>query len=242
MNLEGCTALVTGGAVRIGREICRELVLRGCNVVVHYNNSREQAAELEAELALQGGKVYTAQGPLTTQAECEQVLDAAWVVAGGLDILVNNAAIFAKQSLLNAGESDFETMWRVNCLAPIMLARAFALERADARGGVVINLLDRRVAGDEAGCLPYLLAKKALAAFTRSAALELAPLTRINAVAPGAILPPPSSAAPVRDLAGHVPLERQCTPGDVAGAVAFLAEADALTGQTVFVDGGQHLL
>lgn len=241
MNLKGCAAMVTGGAVRIGRAICEELAGRGCVVVIHCKRSVREASELQRRLVDNGGAAHVVRGSLDTQADCERTIEEAWARTGGLDVLVNNAAMFRKQPLLEATGEEFDAMWRVNCLAPVLLTRAFALRRGGKPGGVAINLLDKRVAGNETGCLPYLLSKKALEAFTRAGALELAPAIRINAVAPGAILPPPRSHASIKDLAGFVPLRLRCTPGDIARAVVFLAETDTLTGQILFVDGGQHL-
>jgi pteridine reductase len=240
MNLKHCTALVTGGAVRIGRAICEELAAQGCSIVIHFNHSAPQAESLRQELLERGVQAWLVRGPLDTPADCERVMDDAWTGSGGLDILVNNSAIFSKQRLLEATGEDFERLWRVNALAPILLTRAFAL-RCGNKPGAVIHLLDKRIAGNETGCMPYLLSKKMLADFTRNAALELAPAIRVNAVAPGAILPPPRSHRSIRDLAGPVPLECQCTPADVAKAVVFLAGSDTITGQILFVDGGQHL-
>jgi len=242
MDWTGQVALVTGGAVRIGAAVSRALATRGCRVAVHYNRSETEAAALAAALPYAAFRV---QGALTSEAECEAVMQAAWNTAGRVDILVNNASIFARQALTDATETAFETQWRVNCLAPMMLTRALARRRAAAPAAPgtasVVNLLDRRVAGQEAGCLPYLTAKKALAAFTRDAALELAPGVRVNGVAPGAILPPPGAGESIEELAGPAPLQRPCTPEHVAAAVAFLCEADAVTGQILYIDGGQHL-
>jgi NAD(P)-dependent dehydrogenase (short-subunit alcohol dehydrogenase family) len=109
--------------------------------------------------------------------------------------------------------------------------------------GAIINVLDRRISSVAPDCLPYLLTKKALAEFTKSAALELAPEIIVNAVAPGAILPPPGGdEAIARELAGAAPLDHRCTPDDVARAVVSLLEAEGITGQTLFVDSGQHLV
>lgn len=241
MNRPQRVALVTGGAVRIGRAISEHLAARGWGVVIHYHRSADAARALRTALQAQGHSVWTVQGPLASQADAEKLMAAATRQAGPIDLLVNNAAIFKKQSLREAGQDAFEQMWRVNTLAPVMLTRAFAAHRGDRRGGAVVNLLDRRIAGDEAGCLPYLLSKQTLAHFTRSAALELAPPIRVNAIAPGAILPPPGSGASVKDLAGDIPLDRDCPPEEVAKAVEFLAEAETVTGQILFIDGGQHL-
>jgi NAD(P)-dependent dehydrogenase (short-subunit alcohol dehydrogenase family) len=240
MELEGKRALVTGGAVRIGRAICLELGARGCDVVVHCRNSRAQAEELVRELRAGGVRAWTVAGALDDASSCARVFDAAWEAAGGLEILVNNAAVFHKESLREMSPASFLSEMQANAFAPVFLARALADRAA---GGKIVNLLDRRVAATEKGCLPYLLSKKMLADFTRLAALELAPEFTVNGVAPGPVLAPPGEGeAYLKDHAGEIPLKCRCTPEDVAAAVAFLLTADVVTGQVVFVDGGQHLL
>ena len=250
MNLRSSTALVTGGAVRIGRAICLALAERGCNVVVHYHRSAAQAKALCRELEKKSVRAFVVQGNLGSPAGCERVIREARRKAGALNILINNAAVFHKDTIESMTEDKLLSELRVNLLAPMALTRAFAClnqeqgnreqERVLAK---VINLLDRRITGNDPACVPYVLSKKMLAEFTRSAALELAPRITVNGVAPGAILPPPGrGAGRVRDLAGRSPLKRQCTPEDVASAIVYLLESDAITGQTLFVDGGQHLL
>jgi pteridine reductase len=250
MKLRSKTALVTGGAVRLGRAICEALAARGCNLAIHYRESGAAADRLAARLRGAGIRAVTVQGRLWSQEDAERVMDEAWKKGGGIDVLINNAAVFHKDTLLGASDEKMLSEWRINALAPMMLTRALALRVAGSRprrGGnsiraKVVNLLDRRIAGHETGCLPYVLSKKTLADFTRDAALELAPSITINGVAPGPVLPPPGKGADyVRDLAGKSPLGRAITPRDVAAAVVFLLESDAVTGQIVFVDGGQHL-
>jgi len=252
MNLQAGTALVTGGAVRIGRAICAALASRGCGVVVHYHRSEQEARQLVARLRGQGGRAFAVQGALDSQGDAECLIERACEAAQDINILVNNAAVFEKETLMSADEQKVLAGLRVNLLAPMFLTRGFAarLMKADMTEsgikGKVVNLLDRRIVGTEKGCLPYQLCKKALADFTRLAALEMAPSITVNGVAPGAILPPvgPAGSAEgetVVDYAGVVPLQRRCTPEDVAEAVVFLLESDAITGQVVFVDGGQHL-
>jgi NAD(P)-dependent dehydrogenase (short-subunit alcohol dehydrogenase family) len=240
MKLEGQTALVTGGAVRIGRAIVEALAERGCRVVVHYHRSGAAALRLVAELRRQGREAWAVGGPLGTERAAEALLARAWRVAGRVDTLVNNAAGFTKEPLRDCTEKALLGMLRPNLLAPVLLTRAFA---ARTRRGQVVNLLDRRIAGLEPGCVPYLLSKKALAAFTGIAALELAPGIRVNAVAPGPVLPPPGRGGRYRkDRAGRVPLGRRVSPEDVAAAVVALLELENVTGQVLFVDGGQSLL
>jgi NAD(P)-dependent dehydrogenase (short-subunit alcohol dehydrogenase family) len=246
MDLKSKTALVTGGAVRIGRAICGALADCGCGVVVHHEKSEIEAAELVKSLSTES-RAFAVRGALDSWKGCEAVLEKAWETAGGIDILVNNAAVFSKAGLMSVMEGDLMKELSVNFLAPVALTRAFAARLSDGSAnsvshpaGKVINLLDTRIAGNAPGCVSYLLSKKMLAEFTGIAALELAPLITVNGVAPGAVLPPPESSGQ-KDLAGHIPLNRRPTPEDVAGAVVFLLESDAITGQTIFVDGGQHL-
>lgn len=248
MNLDGKQALVTGGAVRIGRAIVEELASHKCDVIIHYRESEAEAVGLADTVRLLGRKAYTVAGSLGSHADCLRIIDDAVKQAGRVDILVNNASVFNKESLRESIDSAVKNEFQVNLFAPMSLTREFA-SRVGARGsgngveGAVVNLVDRRVAGNETGCLPYLLTKKALVDFTRAAALELAPAITVNAVAPGAILPPPGEGDDtVRELAGEAPLDHRCLTEDVARAVVFLLQADGITGQTLFVDSGQHLL
>jgi len=252
MKLDGKTALVTGGAVRIGRAICEALADRGCNLVIHYHHSGNEAKKFAAQLKAKGLKTFLVSGNLSSDSGCRAVISAAVKKAGRLDVLINNAAVFHKDGLMSVTSGKFMREMEINFLAPMLLTREFSQrimketkrEKKDVSGKVV-NLLDRRITGSESDCLPYLLSKKMLAEFTKSSALQLAPYITVNGVAPGAILAPPRHAGTgsrTRDFAGNIPLGRKCTPGDVADAVVFLLESDGITGQVVFVDGGQHLL
>lgn len=240
MSLQGQNILVTGGAVRIGATIVEALAAAGARPLIHYHRSKAAAQRLARRLYRKYGlDVPTFGSALDTESQCQGLIRRA-SAAGGLSGLINNAAVFHKDFLSDTSAAKLDAELRTNLMAPIRLTRAFT---AAAAGGCVINLLDRRVACNEIGCMAYLLSKKALADFTRIAALELAPRFRVNAVAPGAILPPPGRpASALRDLAGRVPLEIQVRPEDVADAVLYLLRAASVTGQIVFIDGGQHLL
>jgi len=240
MDLKGKTAVVTGGAVRLGAEISKALAARECNVVIHCNRSVSAAGKLSLRFRQSGVQSFVVKGDISTERGCRKVLSDARRMAGRLDILVNNAAVFHSDGFAGITERKVLRELRINLLAPMLLTREFARQTA---GGKVINLLDQRIASNETGCLPYLLSKKALADVTRVAALELAPGITVNAVAPGPVLPPVDGGIDTaRRKAGRLPLRRRPAPVDVAGAVTFLLEADAITGQIIFVDGGQHLL
>jgi pteridine reductase len=246
MDLKGKRALVTGGAVRIGRAICETLAARVCVVVVHYRTSGHEAKGLVDSLRAAGAEAFAVQAVLDSEAACARLVEESVELTGGLDILVNNAAVFHRDSLLDTTEATLRLEMQTNAFAPIFLTRAFAhllpARAPSSPQGKVVNLLDRRVVGLERGALPYILSKKMLADFTELAALELAPGMTVNAVAPGPVLPPPDEGPErTRELAGSTPLGVPLTPKAVADAVVYLLEADAVTGQTICVDGGQHL-
>lgn len=238
MKLKGRTALVTGGAVRIGRAICLELAARGCNVVIHCNRSLKEARGLAADLEKTGVKAFTVRGDLSDGRNCARIISEARRKTGRLDVLINNAAVFRKDTVGTVSAPSLQEQSAINLLAPILLTGEFARR---TRKGSVVNLLDRRIAGIDLSCVTYQLTKKALADFTLSAARELAPRIRVNGVAPGPVLASDRASIP-REKAGKVPLGGRPTPADVARAVVFLLENDSITGQIVFVDGGQHLV
>ncbi len=240
MNLKGKKALVTGGAVRIGRAICEMLADAGADVCIHYNRSCEQATALRDQLEDRGVDAHVAEANLMTETACMELMEKAVAMMGPLDILINNASVFNKVDLDGANMDVWMGDVWPNFFAPAMLMRAFA--SGEQKGGIV-NLLDRRITGNDVECVPYLVSKKALAELTRLAALRYAPRITVNGVAPGAVLPPPGKDEQyIKDHAGPVPLEIQVTPEDIARGVRFFLESDAVTGQILYMDGGQHLL
>ena len=239
MDLKGKKALVTGGAVRIGRAICEMLADAGADVCIHYNRSYDQASALRDQLEERGVASHIAEANLMTETACTELMEKAVAMMGPLDILINNASVFNKETLDQADmDAWMGDMWP-NFFAPVQLLRAFAQH---SEKGKVVNLLDRRITAQDTACVPYLISKKALAEVTRLAALHYAPRITVNGVAPGAVLPPPGKDEQyIKDHAGPVPLELRVAPKDIADAVRFVLENDTITGQIVFVDGGQHL-
>lgn len=233
-------ALVTGGAVRIGGAICEALAREGIHVVIHCNRSAAAADILARRLRRGGVKAWVVRQELRDQDSCEALIRNVRKLAGRLDFLVNNAAVFHKQRLAVVTWADLEEEFRVNCFVPVCLMRAFAMQ---TRRGKVVNLLDRRVAANDPECPVYSVSKKALAAFTTEAALALAPGIVVNAVAPGPVLPPPGKGMSyLHDRAGRIPLACKVKPADVAAGVLTMLRLESVTGQILFVDGGQHLL
>jgi pteridine reductase len=245
--LGGRTALVTGAARRLGRAIADALALEGADVLVHYGHSAEEAEQAACDLRARGVRSWAVRADLADPRQVEALWEQARARAGGIDILVNSASSFPRDSLADFTPEGLETSLRVNTLAPVLLARLFAAgaeEGAAAGGGraqdrVIVNLLDSRALGRMRAHFSYQAGKRLLGDFTRLLALELAPAVRVNAVAPGMILPPEGLDPQLKArLAATNLLGRWGKPEDVARAVLFLACSDFVTGQVLYVDGG----
>jgi pteridine reductase len=239
-RLAGTTVLVTGAARRIGRAVSLALGSRGANLVVHYSRSADAAASLVTELQALGVRAHSIQADLAIPQEAEGLVPRAQERAGQIDALVNNASVFEPETLDTAALDRLVRDMKVNAWAPFVLTRALGRQ---TRRGKVVNLLDARLAGLDLGHAGYFLSKHLLAVLTRMTAVAFAPGLTVNAVAPGLILPPPGEdEAYLARLARLLPLECHGGPEDIARAVVFLLESDFVTGQVIFVDGGQHLL
>jgi pteridine reductase len=240
-TLAGRTALVTGGAKRIGAEISVALAAAGCRVAVHAHSSLAAAEHLAKRI---GGVAVHAD--LADPDAAERLLaDAGRALDARVDLVVNSASAFAPGRLGGLTYDDFDAMMRLHAWAPLALARAAAKQDAAA----VVNLLDTRIASHDPQHFAYLTSKQTLAALTRTLARELAPM-RVNGVAPGPILAPNEpdgsggNEAAERAMQAAIKatvLGRAGTPAEVAHAVRFLCEAEYVTGQVVFVDGGRHV-
>lgn len=237
MKLKDRAILITGAAVRLGRGLAEALAAQGCRLALHCNRSTAEAETLARRLRRHGAKVCVIKRHLLEPQAGADVIRQAQKILGRLDVLVNNAAIFSKEKLTTSSEKYIRDVFEINLMTPVLMIRAFAKIIGK---GKIINILDRRIAGIEPGLAAYLLSKKALADFTKIAALELAPDITVNGVAPGPVLIPTKSSG--QDQAGKIPLGKRPTITDVAEAVIFLLKADAVTGEIIFVDGGQHLL
>ena len=235
----GKTALVTGAARRLGRAIALALAEEGCGVVVHYRGSAEAARQTAADVEARGVRAWCVQADLGVLAEAEALLPRAAELAGPVDVLVNSAAVFPDDRVTDFGWDALAGCIGTNAMAPLVLSRALA---AQGRGGSIVNLLDARMVDYDARHASYHLSKRMLFSLTRMTALEFAPSIRVNAVAPGLILPPPGQGAGyLEKLASTNPLRRWGKPEDVAAAVVFLLRSDFITGQVIYVDGGRHM-
>lgn len=239
-SLKGKTALITGAAKRIGRETALSFADEGANVMIHYRGSADEAAHLCRDIRHKGVGAWILQADFEQPEEYETLIQRALdEPIDRLDILVNNASIFPLDKLEDITFESLVTNIQVNAWAPFVLARDF--KRLVGRG-MVINMLDSRIEDADWSHVAYILSKHVLAALTKMMALDYAPEIRVNAVAPGLILPPPGKdESYIEALKDTVPLRKHGDPRDVADAIVYLAKTDYLTGEVIFVDGGRHL-
>jgi pteridine reductase len=238
--LQGKTALVTGSTKRIGREIALALGDTGVNIVAHHRNSANNAEELVEVLHERGVEAWSIQADFADLDETEQLLPRALAAAGPLDILVNNASVFQPSTIHDLDFTGLSLHMQVNSWAPLVLSRRFA---QNSRAGKILNILDTRISGSDPAHLGYILSKQVLATLTEVMAREFAPGITVNGIAPGLILPPPGKDQHYLEArAKELPLKRHGGPGDIAEAALYLLSSAFVTGQLIFVDGGQHLI
>lgn len=244
MDLKGKTAVVTGGAIRVGKAIGLALAEAGCNVFIHYGRSAAPAQQTQAEAQALGVRAEIMSANFQDAAETEQVLATAVAQFGQVDILINSAAIFPEEDTFMATDIDlWQTLFNVNLRAPFLLSQAFAKQLPPDQAGKIINILDARVRRPYPDHFVYRLTKGGLWQMTEMLAHELAPHVTVNAVALGAILPPPGKDQAYLDklAAERVPLERAGSAGIVAQNVLHLLHQDFLTGVIIPLDGGEFL-
>jgi pteridine reductase len=239
-ELTGKTALVTGAAKRLGNAIAIGLAKQGANVVAHYDKSEDESRKLQQEITALGIRSWLIKADFSDPKSCEQLIDQANEQSGGIDILVNNASIFSLNSLSNVKFEDINVNMLINAWTPFLLSRFFSEK---TQHGKIVNLLDTRITGYDFNHFAYYLSKRVLEVLTKSMALKLAPNITVNGVAPGLILPPEGKDyAYLEQKKDEVPLKKYGSVSDIVETVVFLLKNDFITGQVIYVDGGNHLI
>lgn len=235
--------LITGGAKRIGRAIALALAAEGWAVAIHYGQSQADAEALAEIIRETGGKAATVQADLSRESDVVTLLARATAsLAQPITALINNASVFELDTALSTTRESWDRHLETNLRAPFVLIQALARSLAEDQAGAVVNILDQRVWNLTGHFTSYTVSKMGLWTLTQTLALALAPRLRINAVGPGPTLP--SSRQSADAFAAQVatlPLKHASSPQGVAEAVRFLLAAEAVTGQMIAVDGGQHL-
>lgn len=250
MELSGKVALITGGA-RIGRSVALALARSGCSVAMVYRSSRTAAMETARQAIARGVDALVVRADVSRRGFAPSVVSRVMRRWGRLDILVNMASHYEKTPLTTlASSAERDRAFEKNMAIDLRSAYALSLEAAPVMkksgGGRIVNFVDWVVASGRPryrGYVPYYTAKAGLKGLTETLALELAPRILVNAIAPGPILPPPGLPLSVnREVLANTPLGRWGGSDEIAKAVLFLVQSDFVTGETVRVDGGRHLL
>ncbi len=239
MSTSKGAALVTGGARRIGAAISLALARNGYDVALHYLSSVEAAERIADEIEGLGRRCRLFRCDLNDHRETANLVARVREHYSSLDVLVNNASIFERGTLADTGQDLLERHFNINFKAPFFLSQTFA--DGCARGHI-INILDTRVSRSDPHHAAYTLSKKALLELTRLAARELGPAIRVNGVSPGMILPPPGGVVDeLERRSAGLPLKRIGDTDNVVAAVLFLLDNPFVTGECIYVDGGEHL-
>jgi len=235
-------ALITGSAKRIGSELSRHLAGKGWDLVLHYNNSFLQVQDLEDELreAFPEGDYRIMKADLGNAHEAENLIPNVISAFGRLDLLINNASIFEPGGVKDTPSDLFDKHLSVNLRAPFILTQKYITHSDE---GIIINICDTRITKNKSDYSAYNLSKKALWEFTKMAALEAAPKFRINALAPGLVLPPKGkSKGYLNNLATKTPLQKPAGLFPLIKSIDYILENENLTGQILFCNSGEQLL
>ena len=241
MNIEGKTALVTGGAHRVGKAICEMLASAGANVAFTFYSSSDLAARTVDELSAQGVCVMAIQCDITEWDAVRAMSEQIESKYGGVDIIVNSAGLFRRTSIPTDDIDLWQRITRTSIDGTFYVCNAMASGMLKQGGGVIVNILDSAIRQAWPGFTAHAVAKSGMLALTRQLATELSPSIRTNAVVAGPVLPPPGmKAADKENVASKTLLKRWGKPSDLASAVRFLIESDYVTGEVLTVDGGER--
>jgi pteridine reductase len=242
VNLTGKTALVTGAAKRLGREIALGLAGRGANIVLHYHTSAAEARQTVAAIRRLGVEALAVQADQTNARQVHRAVAKALQHFGDIHVLINSAAVYQKTPFDTLTEQHWDLHLEANLKGPFL----FSLEvgrhmKARQLHGKIINFADWAAWRPYADYLPYCVSKAGVIALTKSLARALAPRVQVNAIAPGPVLlPPDTTPRQRRQIVAATLLKRLGSPADIVNAVLFLLEgSDFITGHTLVVDGGR---
>lgn len=241
------TALITGAAKRIGREMALYLAAQGYDIVISYNESavdvKKTAAEIEKKFAV---KCEVFKCDLTKQDQVKKLAEFVKKNSSNWNLLINNASIFNKSKFLTAPDSESMDNFNVHLVAPLILSKVFTQNviAKKIKNAQIINMIDKNIARFDTSYFYYLLSKKFLAEFTKMLAVEIAPEVRVNAIAPGFILNSVNEKNPsfeTQNLLKKIPLKTKGEVENILQTLAFLLQNKFVTGEIIFVDGGASL-
>ena len=235
--------LITGAAKRLGRAIVLDLAAAGWNIALHYHGSADDAQKTAEEARAFGVKVATLKADLSKEAETAALVGLAAQAIGPLTALINSASLFESDDWRSASRTSWDAHMETNLRAPFLLSQTFAQQLPAGAKGNIVNIVDQRVLKPTPQFLSYSLSKAGLYWLTTTLAQGMGPDIRVNAVGPGpTIKNERQSDADFARQRDATVLGHGAEPADIAAAIRYLLAAEAVTGQMIAVDGGQHLI
>ena len=243
MELDGKVAIVTGGAVRLGKAMALALAGRGARLAIHYNTSAVRAQALVQQVQSLGSQATAVQADLSQPDRAASIVERTVAHFGQADILINSAAIFEAGNWDDTTGQNWDRHFDINLKSPFFLTQAFAKHVGKERSAHIVNITDWRAVHPGTGHFAYTLTKAALVTMTKSLALALAPNIQVNAIAPGLILPPPGKGSDYLEKSAiKIPAKKTGSPSEIVRALMFLLDSQFVTGELIYVTGGEHLL
>jgi pteridine reductase len=243
MKLSGQTALITGGARRVGRALTEALAEAGANVVINYNQSGEEANELVRQLSTRGVRATAFQADVSQKHEIDALIAHIRATFGGLDILVNSASLFESAPFAEISEADWRRVLDVNLTGPFLLSQAALPLLQSSDHANIVNILDLSALQAWPSYAHHSVSKAGLLHLTKVMARALAPRVRVNAIAPGTVLPPDGYDGTAGDGTSDRRLVTPAgSPDDVVKALFYLLDSNFVTAQVVVVDGGRIVM
>ena len=233
------SALITGSSDRIGKQIAICFAEMGFDIALHYFSSRVKAENIRQEILTKNVKCTLFKADFNNTTETISLIKDVCNTFR-LKFLVNNASLFVESKLTQKDYRRFETLFNINFKAPYILTKEFARL---VNEGMIINMLDTKIAKNDTKHFDYLLTKKFLVNFTKMSALNLAPYIRVNGIAPGLILPPRHKDLKyLEQLSKSIPLKKTGSLDGIRDTIKYLVNNDFITGQIIYLDGGENLL
>ncbi len=232
-------AFITGAGKRLGKEIALALAGMGYDIALHFSNSESEAKETAEEIKAKGRKCEIFKADLSDIKSIKTLTTHVFSAFPYCSLLINNASIFEDRDFTEVTEESFDREFTLNFKAPFFLSQEFSRRKS---AEIIVNMLDARVSKIETDHFVYNLSKKALRDFTLMAARALGPRIRVNGICPGPILPPPGKDSKyLRRISGNTPLGKPGHPDYVITALKYILDNSYVTGECLYVDGGQHL-
>ena len=234
--------LITGGATRIGKEIALHFSKKGWNIAIHYFKSSSKAKSLKKIIDKNDVKVILIKANLKKTKQVEKIISIAKKKLGTIDCLINNAALFEMDDILDFTTKRWNDHLNINLLAPAILIKQFAKQAPNKNISNIINIIDQRVFKLTPIFMSYTLSKSALYTLTKTMAMRLGPNIKVNGIAPGpTIKSKRQSTEHFNNQAKSTLLKKSVSPEDICDTVEFLINNNSITGQVIAVDSGQNL-